>query len=253
MVGRGKLYVGTSGWSYAHWRGNFYPPALKQGEWLRFYAERFTTVEVNMTFYRLPKPELLSRWVEMTPARFQFAVKLWRLITHQKRLNDCGRELRHFFATLAALGGKMGPLLVQLPPSLKSNSDLLNSFLSEVWDAAGYSRWRVALEFRNIDWIRPEVNAVLDKHGAALCLADMPRCTTSEPNDAPFVYVRRHGPGGRYRGCYTEAQLRADAEHVRAWLNNGRDVYVYFNNDIGGYALLNATDVRRIVENTSEC
>jgi uncharacterized protein YecE (DUF72 family) len=221
---------------------------LKQGEWLRFYAERFRTVEVNMTFYRLPKAELLSRWADMTPKGFRFAVKLWRLISHQKRLNDCDRELRDFLGVVAALGEKAGPLLIQLPPSQRCDLVLLNEFLFDMLDALGVRRWQVAVEFRNADWIRPEVNAVLDKHGAALCLADMSRCTTGEPNHAPFVYVRRHGPGERYRGCYTRAQLRVDADRFRSWMEAGRDVYVYFNNDIGGHAVANATDLRHMIE-----
>lgn len=244
----GRCFVGTSGWSYAHWGGGrFYPPGLRSGDWLPFYAERFTTVEINASFYRLPQPESVRRWRELTGGRFRFAVKLWRRITHEKRLAGCADELRDFLAAFAALGPRRGPLLVQLPPGLGPDLPRLEAFLADLRRAAGRQRWRVAVEFRHPGWLSPEVYDLLARRGAAVCLADLPRCPVREPNAAPFVYVRRHGPAGGYRGCYTPGQIAADAEQVRGWRAAGRDVYVYYNNDVGGHAVDNARQLREAV------
>jgi uncharacterized protein YecE (DUF72 family) len=240
-VAEGKYHIGTSGWSYAHWaKGRFYPKGLKQGEWLRFYAEQFATAEVNMTFYRVPKPEMLTRWRDATGPGFCFAIKLWRGITHLARLKNCGESLRGFLKVADELKEKRGPLLVQLPPSMRLDLGLLDAFLSDLGEAMVRDPWRVAVEFRNKESLTLAVAELLDRHDAALCLADMPQCKAEQPNDVPFVYVRRHGPGGRYAGCYSGAHIAADAKRVRGWLDEGRDVYVYYNNDIEGYAIDNA-------------
>lgn len=243
-MARGVCYIGTSGWSYPHWAGGrFYPPGLKPGEWLTFLAGQFSTVELNASFYRPPRPEAIARWRRAVPASFRFAVKLWRRITHERRLADCGAELRSFLEVVGALGSKRGPLLVQLPPSLRRDDALLAAFLDTLRKAAGRRRWRVALEFRSPDWLCPQVCALLSAQDAALCLSDLPHCPCVEPNAASFVYIRRHGPTGRYRGCYTDELIRADAGRIRGWLEAGRDVYVYYNNDIEGHALDNAREL----------
>lgn len=244
----GRCYIGTSGWSYAHWaKGCFYPKGLGQGQWLGSFAERFGTVEVNSSFCRLPKPEFVARWRSVTPTRFRFAAKLWRRITHDKRLLDCETELSSFLELAGELGSKRGPLLVQLPPSLRKDTGRLDEFLATLRKTAGRGRWKVAVEFRNRDWLCDEVYALLDRYKAALCLADLPRCPITEPNDAPFVYVRRHGPSGGYQGCYSSRHIGADAERIRHWLADGKDVYVYYNNDIDGHAVDNAGQLMEAV------
>lgn len=136
----GSLHVGTSGWSYAHWaKRRFYPKGLKQGEWLRFFARYFDSVEINSSFYRLPKAEFIDRWRKVTGPRFRFAVKLWRRITHEKRLKNCEQELRDFMDIAGGLGPKRGPLLVQLPPSMKKDVDRVDAFLVDLKKAAGRS------------------------------------------------------------------------------------------------------------------
>ena len=245
---RGKWYIGTSGWSYAHWaKGRFYPRGLKPGEWLTFLAGHFNTVEVNCTFYRMPKPEMVSRWHQATRSRFRFAVKLWRRITHQKRLLECGQELSDFFELARVLGSKRGPLLVQLPPSMRKNIPRLEMFLTDLKRALKRSRWRVAIEIRNTDWLCNETYELLNLSGAGLCLADIERCPITEPNDVSFVYVRRHGPGGRYRGCYGPGHIAADADRIRGWLQAGKDVFVYYNNDIDGHAVDNARQLTEAI------
>lgn len=251
----GTFYAGTSGWSYADWAGGrFYPRGLKPGDWLAYYAREFTTVEVNMTFYRLPKAELLERWRAVVPKNFVFAVKLSRPITHIKRLRDCDEELKTFFDTCRPLGRSRGPLLAQLPPSLRRDDALLEDFLKAVKHAGIRRSWKgLAIEFRNPEWICPEVYRLLNEHGAAAVLADMPRCPVTKPNDAPFVYVRRHGPGGRYRGRYSRRHIGEDARRIRDWLAAGQDVYVYFNNDVEGYAVDNARELIEAVNCETVC
>lgn len=247
-MARGKCYIGTSGWSYAHWaKGRFYPKGLRQGEWLGFLAQRFSTVEINSSFYRLPKPEIVARWRGVTGARFRFAVKLWRRITHLKRLADCGSELRDFFAVAGELGPKRGPLLVQLPPSLRKDVPRLDEFLAVLKKTAGRTRWKAAVEFRSRDWVCDEVYGLLTRRGVALCLADLPRCPITEPNDAPFVYLRRHGPGGGYQGCYSPRHIAVDGARIGGWLADGKDVFVYYNNDIDVHAVDNARELMAAV------
>jgi uncharacterized protein YecE (DUF72 family) len=176
----------------------------------------------------------------VTGGRFRFAVKLWRMITHRKYLVDCDEQLRGFLSVVSGFAAKRGPLLVQLPPSIRKDLPRLETFLDNLRAVMGRKRWRVAVEFRHASWADAETTALLDAHGAALCLADMPRCPFTEPGNAEFVYVRRHGPGGSYRGCYSEAHIAGDARRVSAWLASGKDVYVYYNNDIGGHAVDNA-------------
>lgn len=248
-MAQGKSYIGTSGWSYAHWgKGRFYPKKLKQADWLSFFARRLDTVEVNASFYHLPKTETVQRWHDITGPDFKFAVKLWRQITHIKRLADCSEGFEVFFSRIRPLASKQGPILMQLPPSLKCDVHLLETALGQI-KAATTSRhsWGVAVEFRNPEWLTDPVYRVLERHQAALCLADMPRCPVTEPVEGPFVYVRRHGPGGKYRGCYAEKHIAADADRIRQWLTQRRDVYVYYNNDIDGHAVDNARRLAQLL------
>lgn len=240
-VATAQLHVGTSGWSYAHWaKGRFYPKGLRQGEWLKYYSGHFSTVEVNSSFYHLPKAEIVARWREATGDAFRFAVKLWRRITHDKKLADCSEELSVFLAAVEAFGPKRGPLLVQLPPGLGCDAARLDAFLTELDRQTAGRRWPAAVEFRNESWLTDGVYEVLDRHGAALCLADMGRCPITRPNNAGFVYIRRHGPAGSYRGDYPLEDLKRDAKSIRRWLATGRDVWVYFNNDAEANAVTNA-------------
>ena len=244
----GRLFVGTSGWSYRHWaKGRFYPKGMKSGEWLGYYAERFATAEVNSTFYRLPRRSMLEKWRERTGDHFRFAIKLWRRVTHHKKLNACGGELEDFLDRIRTLGPKRGPLLVQLPPSQGLDVEKMRAFLEELDAAMGQDRLAVTVEFRHPGWLCREAYELLAEYGVATCLADLPTCPIREPNEAPFVYVRRHGPGGDYRWDCGAGESRGEAEDVGQWLKRGRDVYVYYNNDIEGYAVDNARQLAEAV------
>jgi uncharacterized protein YecE (DUF72 family) len=241
LAATGRLHVGTSGWSYKHWAsGRFYPKGLKPGDWLAHLAQHFMTVEINSTFYRLPSEKSIDRWREATSGDFRFAVKLWQMITNRKKLVDCDDQLQSFFRLTNRLGDKRGPLLIQLPPSLHKDARRLDAFLKQLRKLTSSASWRTAVEFRHASWNDAETVKMLDAHDAALCLADMPRCAFTEPGAADFVYVRRHGPGGRYRGRYSDEHIAEDARRVLAWLASGKDVYVYYNNDIDGHAVDNA-------------
>lgn len=240
------IHVGTSGWNYKHWRELFYPKSLRQADWLPYLAKHFETTEVNNSFYQIPKRETVEHWAEQVPSRFRFAVKLWRAITHFKRLKGAREHLERYFGVMQALPTRhRGPLLVQLPPNQKRDLDRLAAFLDEVREVTAPARWKIAVEFRHPDWLDDEVYRLLDRKRAALCLHDMEgHAPVDEPNDAAFVYVRRHGPGGRYEGCYSEEHVRDDARRVRQWANDGKTVFIYYNNDLEGYAVRNAAQLK---------
>jgi uncharacterized protein YecE (DUF72 family) len=239
--------VGTSGWNYRPWRGDFYPEGLRQRDWLSHLSRGLDTVEINGSFYRVPSPESVASWVRAVPSDFRFAVKLWRGITHFKKLKDAEDHLRTFFHAFEPLPTrKRGPLLVQLPPSLGIDLDRLDRFLDTVRRVTAPSRWRVAIEPRHDSWLDDRVYRLLDRQRAALCLHDMPgRAASNEPGGASFVYLRRHGPGGRHDRGYSRQQIRADARRVRRWLDAGKTVYAYYNNDGQAHA---PRDARRLRE-----
>ncbi len=250
MSRRGTLRIGTSGWIYKHWaNGVFYPPRLAQRQWLPYFMEHFDTVEVNATFYRLPTEAMAKRWAELATPGFRYAIKLWRMITHMKKLKDCAEQLERFFAAVDHLGERRGPLLVQLPPMLGLDLARLEAFLDELAEATAAQPWAVAVEFRREDWLAPEVTRALDRRGAALVLQDMHYLKIEQPNAAPFVYIRRHGSTGSYSGDYAPAEIEADARRIEGWLGEGRDVWVYYNNDVGGAAIRNA---RQLIERLQE-
>jgi len=241
-----SLHLGTSGWSYDHWRhGVVYPEGLASAKWLPFIADRFDTVELNASFYRWPKAETVAHWAAQVPDGFRFTVKLWRGFTHYRRLEDPKGDLGRFLALFDAMPeDRRGALLVQLPPQMDVDAQRLGSFLGQL-DAFG---WRVCVETRNASWDTPGIRALLDGHGAALCVHDMRWAgPVTKPNEAPFVYVRRHGPTSRYGGTYTDEALLADAAAIRGWVAGGRDVFVYFNNDGKGYAVRDALRLKQFL------
>ena len=226
----GEVRIGTSGFSYPHWRGVFYPAGVAQAKWLEYYAERFSTVELNNTFYAMPKAETCKAWHDRTPDDFRFVVKLNRIITHRKRLVGCDRLLGDYLAAASQLAPKLAGVLVQLPPNLKASPAVLDAFLK-----ACPEQYRWALEFRNETWLCDEVYDVLRSHKAALVVHDMiaghPRVVTAD-----WVYLRYHGPDGGDTS-YSPKQLKAQAHFIEGYREDGLDVLAYFNNDVGGHAM----------------
>lgn len=244
------MRVGTSGWAYA-W-GNFYPHAIPKRDLLAFYSRRFDTVEVNNTFYHLPRESAYERWLEETPDGFVFTLKLSRFITHVKRLSGVRDGLRVFLRGARLLGPKLGPVLVQLPPSQRADARRLASFLTSARIAARDvigRDLRLAFEFRHASWFTSERSLeLLSEHDAALVLANSTRypAPEGEPRTASWAYVRFHGPRELFASRYGAAGLRPWAQSIRSWLVRGDDVYAYFNNDAGGHAPVDARTLRRL-------
>lgn len=238
------LHLGCSGFTYPHWLGNFYPEGLPQRRWLAHYAGVFASVELNVTFYRLLKPEVFDHWHAETPPDFSFAVKGSRFITHVKRLAEPEAPLERFFSGVLRLGEKLSAVLWQFPPDMVCNPERLARFL------AGLQSYpvRCALEVRHESWLRDEVVELCRSHNVALCMADWPPFLAALPLTADFVYLRRHGHAGDYSSCYSAAELAADARRIRAFLATGHDVHIYFNNDACGHAPRNALELATLLE-----
>jgi uncharacterized protein YecE (DUF72 family) len=240
----GRVHVGCSGWQYRHWRGNFYPAELAQSRWLEHYASVFDTVEINNSFYRLPEAETFARWADRVPSRFIFAVKASRFLTHMKKLKDPEQPLDLLLSRAGALGRHLGPVLYQLPPGWKLDLGRLEHFLQAL-----PARTRHAIEFRDPTWYADAVLRLLEKHGVALCLHDMPGSAKARVRVGPFVYARFHGADAKYGGAYPPERLAPWID----WLNTQRvigvNAYVYFNNDVGGHAPRDAITLRRGLEN----
>lgn len=227
------LFLGTSGWQYAHWRGRFYPPGVPQRRWLEHFAERFATVEVNAAFYRLPPRSTFEGWAARTPSDMVFAVKASRYLTHVRRLREPAEPVARLMAAAAGLGAKLGPVLVQLPPTLPADAGALDAVL-----AAFPAGVRVAVEPRHPSWDSDEVRSVLDRRRAALCWADSgEQAVTPSWRTAEWGYLRLHAGLGEPAPGYRSETLLAWADRLTAAFPAGADAYVYANNDTDGAAL----------------
>ncbi|CAN7498040.1 DUF72 domain-containing protein [Phenylobacterium sp. LjRoot219] len=236
------LRIGCSGWSYKDWRGPFYPPAVTAREQLAWYATRFDTAEINASFYRLPAEATVDGWAERAPAGFLFAWKVSRFITHNKKLRDCADPVALVFGRMARLGRAGGPALVQLPPQLRRDDDRLAAFLGLLPNG------RHAVEFRHDSWYAPQVFRILADFDAALCISDHHAAPSPWEVTASWVYLRGHGPGGRYVGRYPKAELARWAEAVAGWRAAGRDVYAYFDNDVKSAAPRDALALKALID-----
>ena len=243
MDRRAEIRIGTSGWHYRSWVGPFYPHDAKPPQFLGHYTERFDCVEVNNTFYRLPQRKTVEAWTEQAPKGFLFAVKANRFITHMKKLKDPVEPIRRMFSVVDGFGGKLGPILFQLPPGWRVNVERLAEFL-----AALPRDHRYAFEFREESWLCEEVFETLRQTNAALVLYDFDGRQPPERITADFVYVRLHGPVGRYGGSYSDDALSRWARKARAWRREGRAVYVFFDNDQKGYAAADAARLQTMLK-----
>jgi len=227
---------------YDHWRGEFYPSELPKTKWFSHYSRHFSTVELNSSFYHLPSDKAFGTWQDKAPDGFIYAVKVSRYITHMKRLRDVDQPLETFISRARLLGDKLGPLLYQLPPGMKRNDAVLESFLKLLPRDMHH-----VFECRNESWFDGEVYALLRKYNAGFCIYDLPGTTTPLVAAADFAYVRFHGSTGLYDSCYTDDELRSWAEKI-ARLGNGLSaVYVYFNNDSHAFATRNAKKLMELL------
>jgi len=240
------ISIGTSGYNYNHWRGVFYPEDLPQKKWLEYYMEFLNSVELNVTFYRLPTESAFESWYKRTPKDFTFALKGSRFITHIKKLKDTQDPLKVFFTRSKKLGEKHRVTLWQLPPKFKVNEERLKSFAQLLRE---FPECLHAFEFRDKSWFSKGVFDILRLYGMGICSADWPDREIKIPTDLPFLYVRRHGPesGALYSGCYSEEELRKDAQKIITWSRKGKETFAYFNNDASGYAVKNAIQLKMMV------
>ncbi len=235
-----EVRIGTSGWHYASWRGPFYPETIKPKDFLSFYMTRFSTTELNNPFYRLPTEAAVECWRDTTPDDFLFAWKASRFITHMIKLKNAENALAVMFSRADILGPKLGPILFQLPPSLKGDRERLANFLKLLPPGHRYT-----FEFRHSSWYEPPILDLLREHDISLCLSDHANAPSPWEVTASFVYIRGHGPSGWYWGSYSDETLGKWAHDIARWREEGRAVYCYFDNDIKSAA---PEDARRLLD-----
>ncbi len=239
-----KVYIGTSGWQYPDFSELFYPRGVEKNEQLTYYSRKFNSVEINNTFYHLPKEDSVKRWYEQVAEKFVFSIKASRYITHMKNLMDPEETLPNFYERIGTLRDKCGPILFQLPPRWQINQTRFAQFLQHL-----PKENRHVFEFRNPTWLKDDIYDLLEKHRAAFCIYDInyklsPLITTTD-----FVYIRLHGPGKAYQDPYDLESLKQWGNRIQAWLESDLDVYCYFDNTYQGHAWENARNLQSIISN----
>lgn len=237
----GRIHIGTSGWSYKHWIGNFYPEDVKAKDHFAYFRQFFNTVELNNPFYHLPPMQTFVNWKNTVPDDFVYAVKASRYITHMKKLKDPAESLANFLENVVGLEEKLGVILFQLPPGWQLNLERFKEFLEKL--PAGH---RYTFEFRNHTWYVPEIYSLLRQYNCAFCIYELEGHVSPLEVTANFVYVRLHGPGGKYQGSYWEEAVQWWAARCKEWSAEGKDVFVYFDNDQEGYAAFNAIRLKEL-------
>jgi uncharacterized protein YecE (DUF72 family) len=238
--------VGTSGWQYRHWRGDFYPRKLPVRRWFEHYAGVFSAVELNNSFYRQPGDETWDGWREQAPPGFRYAVKANRFISHIKRFHDCEGPLERFLDGVGRLKSRLGPVLFQAPPQFHrtpENVERLEGFFALL-----PKRVDAVIEFRHRSWYDDETYALLRRRGVAFCIHDMAKLETPVLTSGPIAYLRFHGSGARYGGNYTDAMLSDWAQRLKGLSRDLDSVWCFFNNDLGGHAPRNALTLREMLE-----
>ena len=234
-----RALVGTSGWQYADWRGRFYPQALGTSRWLEHYTRTFPTVEINATFYRLPRRETVERWAGTVPAGFVLTLKASRFVTHVRRLRDCAEPIERMRTVFGGAGSHLGPVLFQLPPTLEADAALLGAFLAEL-----PPEMLAAFEFRHPSWFGGAIYDLLQERGVALVHGDRPGTRVEVPTIGGWSYLRFH-QGRRSSPGYRRSKL---ADYADALVDAGpREAFAYFNNDAGGAAPQDARTFMRLL------
>jgi len=233
------IRIGTSGWYYDHWKKRFYPPGLPKSKWFEHYAKTFNTVEINNTFYRLPKPQSFAKWYDQTPKNFVFVVKANRYITHIKRLKNTYNEVGRFYDAAGQLAHKLGVVLFQLPPSLRIDLDLLKSFIKLLPQEPA-----AVFEFRHKSWYVGDTFELLCKLRAGFCIHDMPGNESPKSIVSDIIYIRFHGSTGKYSGSYSKSDLQGWAKWLKDYKHEAIRAYAFFNNDISAHAIDNAKTLR---------
>lgn len=234
----GAVYCGISGWQYREFKGNFYPDSLPSSARLAYYADRFSTVEVNSTFYHFSRPSTFAKWYEQTPAGFTFSIKANRYFTHDNRLGDPDGRLPEFIGSAHTLKEKLGAILFQLPPSLKFDPERLEAFVAKLPDPKLH---RFVIEFRHPSWEADATYEILEAKNIATCAYDLRGYQNDVRLTANFGYIRLHGPEKLpYRGSYPEPTLDGWANRLEKWTASGMEAYLYFDNTMTADAVPNA-------------
>lgn len=239
-----KILIGTSGYNYKDWRGKFYPEKLAQKNWLQFYAENFSVLEVNATFYRFFPKKVFENWHDKTPRDFKFVIKGPRMITHMKKLVDVDESLENFLESIEGLGSKLAIILWQFPANFKNdphNSGKLERFLKIL-----PSNIPQAVELRHSSWFNQDTITLLEDYKISFIINDTPTFDTAEIITGPLVYIRFHGPQGLYASSYSDKQLKTWSEKIKNF-SKTKDVFCFFNNDVSGYAIENAKKLEAFV------
>jgi uncharacterized protein YecE (DUF72 family) len=241
-----KIHIGTSGWSYKHWRELYYPKKLATAKWLEFYAESFDTTELNASFYRLPSPETPKHWRKRVPKGFRFCVKMNRYLTHMKKLIEPEEPLARFFDIFSPMKKIMGPVLIQLPPMLKFNYDRAQHLYALL--KRKYKSYEFVMEVRHDTWLQKESLSLMTKYNIGLVISQSGVAFPySEYVTAKNIYVRFHGPKELYASSYSDAMLKSFAKKFRKWVKQGHEIWIFFNNDIHGYAVGDAKRLMAMV------
>lgn len=237
------IHIGTSGWSYDHWKGPFYPGDLSSDHMLAYYSRYFSSVEINNSFYHLPEKQTLEHWRSTVPKHFLFTAKVSRYITHMKKLKDPAESVSTFLQRISTLEDKLGPILFQLPPRWRFNAERLSTLLGIL------SRdFRYAFEFRDTSWLNEQTYELLSRYNAAFCIYELDGFLSPKKITADFVYIRLHGPDGPYQGSYNTPTLSGWAGALSTWLRQGLMIYCYFDNDEIGYAAQNAYQLQAMLQ-----
>lgn len=247
----GRLHVGTMGWSYDFWVGNFYPTGIDKTQYLTEYARHFDSVEVDSTFYRIPSEKIVKRWFDQTPLGFLFSAKFPRIITHRKMLVDCERETNGFLKSLSGLGDKLGPLLLQFPLTFSMKRiRLLEDFLMSV-----PTEYRIAVEVRNKDFLNEELFSLLRRRSAAFVWSDSEVMPEVETVTADFVYVRWEGDRRKVNGLLGRVEtqrsndIKAWAHKIKQLVNESVNVFGYFSKYYSGHPPTDAKQLLELIRN----
>jgi uncharacterized protein YecE (DUF72 family) len=237
-----KIYIGTSGWNYKSWKNKFYPEELAQKEWLDYYSKRFNSVEINNTFYQLPQKHTFKNWADQTPEDFIFSVKASRYITHLKKLKECGDAVDKLIEHSSRLKEKIGIFLFQLPANQGKDIDKLKSFINQLPD-----KYKYAFEFRHHSWFDDSVLNILDKNNCGVVINSSPDFPFQDITTGKICYIRMHGSKKLYSSKYSKEELEKFANIIIKYHNKGFHSFIYFNNDIHGYAVENADTMQKLI------
>lgn len=242
-----NIHIGTSGWSYKHWKDLYYPKEVKQKDWLKYYAESFETTEINGSFYKLPTHDTVLKWMETVPDDFLFCPKMSRYLTHMKKLREPEEPLERFFGIFEPMKKQLGPVLLQLPPQLKFNYDLVEYFFGML--KTQYKAYEFVIEIRHDTWLADDSLNLMAKYEIGLVISQSGNhFPYSEMLTAKNIYIRFHGPKELYASSYSDEELLMFSKLMKKWTKEGHEVWAFFNNDIYGYAPKDAARLKALLK-----